>query len=119
MDERVVRALQFIRSRDVPKLPLEDVAKSVFLSPSRFAHLFTEEVGLPFRRYMLWRKLSRAMEAFARGSNLSQAAHAAGFSDSAHLTRTWLQMFGITPTIMLGKAIFYEIPAPFELAPQA
>jgi AraC-like DNA-binding protein len=116
-DERITRALAFIKSRDVRGLRLEDVAKSVFLSPSRFAHLFSDELGLPFRRYLLWRKLSRAMQEFARGSNLSESAHAAGFADSAHLTRTWLQMFGITPTVMLGRATFYEIPAPFELQP--
>lgn len=117
LDERITRALDVIRARDVRGLRLEDVAKSVFLSPSRFAHLFSDEIGLPFRRYLLWRKLSRAMHQFARGNNLSASAHAAGFSDSAHLTRTWVQMFGITPTVMLGRATFYEIPAPFELAP--
>jgi AraC-like DNA-binding protein len=117
LDERITRALALIKSRDVRGLKLKDVAKSVFLSPSRFAHVFSDEVGLPFRRYLLWRKLSRAMQEFARGSNLSQSAHAAGFADSAHLTRTWIQMFGITPTGMLGKATLYEIPAPFELAP--
>jgi AraC-like DNA-binding protein len=55
------------------------------------------------------------MEEFGRGANLTNAAHAAGFSDSAHLTRTWRQMFGVSPTAMIGNARFYEIPAPFEL----
>ena len=68
-----------------------------------------------FRRYLLWRKLSLAMSAFGRGGNLSEAAHAAGFSDSAHLTRTFYQMFGLAPSVMVGTADFYEIPAPFEL----
>ncbi len=116
IDQRVEKVLETIRDRDLQQLPLEEAARIVFLSPSRFAHLFKDEVGLPFRRYMLWRKLSRAMEEFGRGSNLSESAHAAGFSDSAHLTHTWYQMFGSSPTTMLGKARFYEIPAPFELA---
>jgi AraC-like DNA-binding protein len=116
MDPRVAQALLAIRKGDVRNLALEDAAKSVYLSPSRFAHLFKEEIGVPFRRYMLWRKLSRAMEEFGRGSNLTNAAHAAGFTDSAHLTRTWRQMWGISPTTMVGSARFYEIPAPFELA---
>lgn len=119
IDERVARALEWIRGREVRGLSLESVAREVFLSPSRFAHLFTDEVGLPFRRYLLWRKLNRAMEEFGRGSTLSAAAHAAGFSDSAHLTRTFYQMFGIPPTVMLGAARFYEIPAPFEVSPRA
>lgn len=115
IDPRIERVLGVIRERDLRQMPLEEAARGVFLSPSRFAHLFTEEVGLPFRRYMLWRKLSRAMVEFGRGSNLTDAAHAAGFSDSAHLTRTWRQMFGISPTLMLARGRFYEIPAPFEL----
>ncbi len=116
MDKRIGRALAYLRSCDPRGLTQEDVARQVFLSPSRFGHLFTEEVGLPFRRYLLWRKLNRAMDAFGRGANLSTAAHAAGFSDSAHLTRTFNQMFGIPPTIMIGGAEFHEIPPPFELA---
>lgn len=115
MDGRIRKALDTIREQDIRRIPVEEAARSVFLSPSRFAHLFKEEVGLPFRRYLLWRKLTRAIEEFGRGSNLSEAAHAAGFSDSAHLTHTWRQMFGVPPTVMLGKARFYEIPAPFEL----
>jgi AraC-like DNA-binding protein len=116
MDERVARALELMRADGSGRLGLSAVAAQVFLSPSRFAHLFTAEVGLPFRRYVLWRKLNRAMAAFGRGATLSAAAHAAGFADSAHLTRTWRAMFGITPSTMVGMAEFYEIPAPFEIA---
>ncbi len=116
LDERVARALELIRADRSGRLTLATVAGQVFLSPSRFAHLFTAEVGLPFRRYLLWRKLNRAMAEFGRGATLSAAAHAAGFADSAHLTRTWRAMFGITPTTMVRSGEFYEIPAPFELA---
>jgi AraC-like DNA-binding protein len=107
-------AVEFIRSADEASLTLDEVARSVHLSPSRFAHLFTQELGLPFRRYLLWRKLTRAMLMVGRGNTLSAAAHGAGFSDSAHLTRTFYQMFGIAPTVMMGGGEFYEIPAPFE-----
>lgn len=114
LDPRVVRALEFIREAETPRLSLEDVAETVFLSPSRFAHLFADSVGLPFRRYLLWRKLSRAMLAIGRGATLSRAAHEGGFSDSAHLTRTFIQMWGTPPSVLM-KGEFYEIPAPFEV----
>lgn len=115
LDERIARALAYVRSHDPRGLTQEQVARAVFLSPSRFAHLFTEQVGLPFRRYLLWRKVNRAMDAFGRGRNLSESAHVAGFADSAHLTRTFNQMFGIPPSLMMGTADFNEIPSPFEL----
>ena len=115
LDDRIVRALAIVRQMEAPKIRLEEVADAVFLSPSRFQHLFSEEVGLPFRRYVLWRKLARSLIEVGRGSTLSAAAHASGFSDSAHLTRTFYQMFGIPPTAMLGGGEFWEIPAPFEV----
>jgi AraC-like DNA-binding protein len=115
LDERVIRALEVIRRMDTAKISLDAVARAVFLSPSRFAHLFTEQVGLPFRRYVLWRRLTRAMLAVGRGSTLSAAAHACGFSDSAHLTRACYQMLGQPPSMLMAPGEFYEIPAPFEL----
>lgn len=119
MDDRIVRALALIRAGDPRRLPLDKVAQEVFLSPGRFMHLFTEQVGLPYRRYLLWRKLSLAMAEFARGETLSAAAHSAGFSDSAHLTRTWYQMFGLPPSVMMATSEFYEISPPFEMLPTA
>jgi AraC-like DNA-binding protein len=115
MDARVLRALEVIRRMDTARLSLEEVAGAVFLSPSRFAHLFSDEVGLPFRRYVLWRRLTRALLAVGRGSTLSAAAHASGFSDSAHLTRACYQMLGQSPSFLLKAGEFYEIPAPFEV----
>ena len=87
----------------------------LFRSSSRFAHVFSAEVGLPFRRYVLWRRLTRAMLAVGRGHTLTAAAHACGFADSAHFTRTCYQMFGQPPSFLLRASELYEIPAPFEL----
>lgn len=115
LDARITRALEVIREMDTRKISLDDVAAAVFLSPSRFAHVFSETVGLPFRRYVLWRRLTRAIIAVGRGKTLTAAAHGCGFSDSAHLTRACAQMFGLPPSAMLGPGEFYEIPAPFEL----
>jgi AraC-like DNA-binding protein len=114
LDPRVAGVLASIRASDDLRISLEDAAASVFLSPGRFAHLFTAHVGLPFRRYMLWRKLSRAMVAIGRSDSLAQAAYAGGFADAAHLTRTFNQMFGLPPsTLMRGE--FFEIAPPFQL----
>jgi AraC-like DNA-binding protein len=116
LDERVVKAIDLIQELDTRVASLDEIAGKVFLSPSRFAHLFSDEVGIPFRRYLLWRRLTRAMVLTSRGASLSRAAHGAGFSDAAHFTRTFYQMFGIPPSAMLGQGEMHEIPAPFQLA---
>lgn len=47
-----------------------------------------------------------------RGSSLTEAAHVAGFADSAHLSRTFRSMFGIAPSFMFERSrlsvTFYE-----------
>jgi AraC-like DNA-binding protein len=111
-DPRITTVLATIREREDLRLSLEEAAELAFLSPSRFAHLFKSQLGLPYSRYMLWRKLTRAMVAIASERTISAAAHAADFSDAAHMTRTFHQMFGMTPSVLMrGK--FAEIPSPF------
>jgi AraC-like DNA-binding protein len=113
-DSRINAALKGIReSRDL-RVTQDDIAATVFLSPSRFAHLFAQQLGLPFRRYVLWRKLARAMIAISHGESMTDAAQAADFADAAHLTRTFNQMFGIAPSALM-RGEFFEIASPFEM----
>ncbi|MEP6716132.1 MAG: helix-turn-helix domain-containing protein, partial [Terriglobia bacterium] len=93
LDSRLAVVLNAIRASDDLRIALGTAADMAFLSPSRFAHLFREQVGLPFSRYMLWRKLTRAMVAVSLHRTIAEAAHAADFADAAHLTRTFYQMF--------------------------
>ena len=113
LDPRVTRVLTRIRESDDLRVSLESAADLACLSPSRFAHLFRQQVGLPFRRYMLWRKVTRAMVAVGREGTIAAAAHAADFADAAHLTRTFYQMFGIPPSLLM-RGEFFEIDPPFE-----
>jgi AraC-like DNA-binding protein len=68
------------------------------LSQSRFMHVFTESTGVPLRPYVLWLRLQRACCDLMAGASVTVAAHSAGFSDAAHLTRTFRRMLGMTPT---------------------
>lgn len=77
-------------------VPLDAIARRAALSPERFRHLFAEEIGLPFRRYVLWRRLRLAAAELLAGRDATTAAHAAGFADAAHFARTLKATFGIT-----------------------
>ncbi|WP_254190629.1 helix-turn-helix transcriptional regulator [Nocardia noduli] len=77
-----------------------EVARQIGISTTRLTHLFTAQVGIPLRRYILWLRLTRAIAHTAAGHNLTESAHAAGFSDSAHLTRTCRETFGLPPSAL-------------------
>lgn len=115
-DARVTRVLTAIREADELRMSLDTAADIACLSPTRFAHLFKEQVGLPFSRYMLWRKLTRAMVAIASERTMAAAAHAADFADAGHLTRTCYQMVGMPPSALM-RGDFVEIASPFSSLP--
>ncbi|MEJ0022042.1 MAG: helix-turn-helix domain-containing protein [Alphaproteobacteria bacterium] len=75
---------------------IAEAAKQVGLSNARASHLFVEQTGLAFRTYLLWLRLIRAVDRYSAGASLTDAAHEAGFSDSAHFSRTFRRMFGLS-----------------------
>jgi AraC-like DNA-binding protein len=99
-DARVLAAIEYIRQRIETPITLPAVAKVAHLSPGRFRHLFVEETGMPLRTYVLWRRLLKVWTLLMQGQTLSEAAHAVGFADSAHLSRTSRTMFGTTPSAL-------------------
>lgn len=96
-DPRVAHAIEQIRARLGETVSLSAIAAEVHLSPDRFRHLFLEETGVGLRPYVLWLRLETSLGAYVAGSSLTDAAHAGGFADSAHLSRTFKKMFGISP----------------------
>jgi AraC family transcriptional regulator len=97
-DTRIEQALAHIHAKLGERISLDDVAAAVHLSAERFRHLFVAATGTTFRAYVLWARLNTAVAAGMGGTSWTQAAHLAGFADSAHLNRTFKRMFGIGPT---------------------
>jgi AraC family transcriptional regulator len=95
-DQRVRAMLDYARNNLEDSITLPTAAKHINLSESRARHLFVAYTGLPFKTYMLWLRLERAVQLYAGGSSLTQAAHNAGFADSAHFSRTFRRTFGLT-----------------------
>ncbi|RKF20475.1 helix-turn-helix domain-containing protein [Alginatibacterium sediminis] len=79
----------------------KQVAEAMFLSESRFLHLFRAQLGIAWRPYLLWKRLICALLAIKRGQSATQAAYQAGFSDSAHLSHTLSRNLGMTSKQLL------------------
>ncbi|MCB1178192.1 MAG: helix-turn-helix transcriptional regulator, partial [Leptospiraceae bacterium] len=105
IDYRIKNSLDYLKKlEEIPsKLPIESLAKRVNLSSERFRHLFSEEVGMNFRRYLLWLRIRKAGESLKSGFTLTDAAHNAGFTDSAHFSKVFKENFGISPSKIFGS----------------
>ncbi|GAX42296.1 AraC family transcriptional regulator [Tolypothrix sp. NIES-4075] len=109
-DARLLIAIDFI-NQDISKIiKVIDIARHISLSESRLRHLFTEQVGIPLTKYVLWVRMKVALrEMLKPGVTLSDAAHQAGFTDHAHFTRTFRRMFGVSPSLLLKYGQFLQI----------
>lgn len=101
MHPRVRRLLRLLsRLPSDADTSLSALAAQVGLSPGRLMHTFTESIGLPLRPYLAWLRLQQAAAAIVSGMPLGEAAHAAGFSDAAHMSRSFRRMLGMAPSML-------------------
>jgi len=108
LDQRIQKVVAGLKRRLPEELSVDDLAASVQLSSHRFMHLFKEQMGLPVRRYVLWLRTNQAVRQLKEGMSLTQAAHAAGFADSAHMSRTFKEMIGIHPSFFFKDSRFVQ-----------
>jgi AraC-like DNA-binding protein len=103
---RVRRVLKYLRDNlgKGADVSLKTLATVSGLSSSRLMHVFTESVGVPLRPYILWLRLQRGSYELMNGATATRAAYLAGFSDTAHLTRTFRRMLGTTPTDLVIRS---------------
>lgn len=94
-DARVLAMVEFARRNLERTVTLPAAAAVAKLSPGRASHVFVAQTRLPFRTYVLWLRLERAVAHYAAGCSLTEAAHEAGFADSAHFSRTFRRTFGL------------------------
>lgn len=98
IDPRALRAVKQLQNNYAELTPVDELAKSVGLSSSRFQHVFSQAVGAPIRRYRSWHRMRGAIREIVKGSNFTQAAHAAGYTDQPHFIRDCRRIFGATPS---------------------
>lgn len=99
VDEALLRLPDLL---DAGPIDWPDLDATFGVSTSRLTKLFMTEVGIPLRSYARWLRLVRATEFLSEGTSITEAAHGAGFVDGPHFTRTFKEMFGLTPSEVMS-----------------
>jgi AraC-like DNA-binding protein len=101
LDERIAQVLALLREPAQEVVSIKDLAAAVHISPGRLIHLFTQQVGIPVRKYILWSKLMASLKKLNKRANFTHVALDGGFADAPHFNRTFKKMFGLSPTALL------------------
>ena len=96
--QSIYESTLYIHRAYAQPIAVADIAAKAYLSPSYFAFLFRTFTGYTVKNYLNRYRLYRAALDL-RGSNmpLAEVAYASGFSSQQAFTRSFSQMYNITP----------------------
>ncbi|MBC7794867.1 MAG: helix-turn-helix transcriptional regulator [Clostridia bacterium] len=103
VDSAVQQARSILDSDPLSKLPVSSVARLVDLSGSELSRRFKARFRISPVMYRKQLRLALATRGLLQGDSVSTAAYSAGFSDAAHLSRTFKQQYGMNPSTWVQR----------------
>ena len=95
---RVKKITEYIDAHIGEKISLEDIAASLFISKSTLCHVFSSEMKISVKQYVLQKKLSAAAKLIAGGMSASLAAESVGYENYANFYKVYKKIFGESPS---------------------
>jgi AraC-like DNA-binding protein len=93
----IAAVLSDIAADPMVRMSQNDLARRLGMERTRALRAFKTTTGMTFRGFKQWAGLQAATRRIAEGDLVRNAAMDGGFADTAHLTRTFRKLFGITP----------------------
>ncbi len=106
-DKRIQECIEFIQGNEIEYTDLIiSLSSRVFLSDSRLSHLFKEHVGVSIKKYLVWNKLRQAINQYLNtDTNLTDVSLQSGFFDQAHLSNSFKNVLGVSPSTVYNSRI--------------
>jgi AraC-like DNA-binding protein len=100
----LVPAELLLRAENGMGLSVNALADACGMTPSRFIRLFRKYYGMTPGDYLQNKRVNEARSLLGKGMSISEAAFAMGFSDQAHLQRTFKARHAMTPGLYRDTA---------------
>ncbi len=95
LDRRLQAALSALDAHLPERVAATTIAAAAHLSESQLHRRFQQDLAVSLRGLVLWRRLRQALILVMEDHSLTACAHAAGFADLAHFSRSLRRMFGV------------------------
>lgn len=102
LDARIRKVIDTINADPAAATSAEECAASVYLSFSRFLHLFKQETGMAFRAFRAWKRARSLLRYVRQTATLTDIALEAGYPDSTHFSHSIRQVYGLKPSDILA-----------------
>ena len=102
--QRLKKALEFIETRYGEPLTVEQIAKEVYISPSRLSHIIKTELGITLGDYISKVRIDKAKVLLKeRELPISQIALEVGLPDQSYFTKVFKKVEKCTPKTFRQK----------------
>jgi AraC family transcriptional regulator, arabinose operon regulatory protein len=99
VDPRVLAAIDLLATNAHGRISIDELARAVHLSASRFAHLFSEETGLSPRRFAERQRIERAKQLLELTAlPVASVAAETGFRSQFYFATRFRKLTGSSPT---------------------
>ena len=97
VDPTVEAIMAYIDDHIDEKILLDDIAASLFLSKSTVCHVFSSEMKISPKQYILQKKLAYASGLIEDGASAAEASRAIGYENYANFYKAFVKTFGESP----------------------
>ena len=95
----ITKAIDYIEEHYAEHITLEDVAKTVYLSPNHFSKLFSDMNGITFSDYLIRLRVDKARQMLLKNQKtVTEIALECGFSSFSAFSRNFKRICGYTPS---------------------
>lgn len=105
--ELAQQILLLLRHRYTERLPLQEIAAGLNVSPGFLCRVFRRETGDTIHSHLTALRLSRALELLAgrEGEDLTRLGLELGFASHSHFTSAFRRRFGVPPSVIRGHLL--------------
>lgn len=105
-----VKVLEYIEEHITEKISLKDLADLAGYSPYYFSKRFSNIYGIPVTGYIRIRKLQYSVVALLDGMKVIDAALLFSFESHEGFTRSFVKLFGSSPSVIKRHLKQYKLP---------
>jgi AraC family transcriptional regulator of arabinose operon len=97
-DVRITQAVSLIALNFNREFDFNELAKTLNLSPSRLRHLFRQQTGVSFRKYLRQQRMKQAKHLLETTfMSIKEIAQRVGIRDSSHFVREFEKEYKLSP----------------------
>lgn len=109
LDERITEFLSMLENCSCTDHSVDHFAEELHLSSSRLSHLFSEQVGITLKDYLLLHQLERVFQDILSGRKITDAAMDAGFDSPSHFASTVKRLMGLPARSTIKDSEFLKV----------